>query len=144
MKAFVSNLLLTALTLAQDTSTESNAVWNYSEALVSHELSLTSYCGMAEYQTHNFSGAAEGFVVTKVIYDKSNDIEGYVGYLPSNQSIYVVFRGTESLDNWLVDFDAFKTKYEEWPECDCEVHAGFYKAVKAVRSEFVDEVKTLK
>jgi hypothetical protein len=49
MKAFVSNLLITALALAQDTSAESNAVWDYSQALVSHELALTSYCGMAEY-----------------------------------------------------------------------------------------------
>lgn len=88
-------------------------------------MALTSYCGIAEYQTHNYSGAALGFVATKVLYDQSNDIEGYVGYLPSDQSIYVVFRGTESLDNWLVDFDSFKTKYADFPECDCEVHAGF-------------------
>ena len=98
---------------------------------------------MAEYQTHTFVGAAEGFVVTKVIFDKSSDIEGYVGFLPSNQSIYVVFRGTESFDNWLVDFDSLKTKFDEWPECNCEVHAGFYKAVKAVREDFILEVKTL-
>ena len=83
MKTLISSLLLTA-TFAQSQTSETNASWDYSQALISHELSLTSYCGMDEYQTHTFSGAAEGFVVSKVIYDKSNDIEGFVGYLPSD------------------------------------------------------------
>ena len=140
MKSFISSLTLTVFATAQDLTPQAKATWDYSQALISHELALTAYCGMAEYQTHTFVGAAEGFVVTKVIYDKSNDVEGYVGYLPSDSSIYVVFRGTESLDNWLVDFDSFKTKFDEWPECNCEVHAGFYKAVKSVKTDFVSEV----
>ena len=143
MKNLVSALIVTSA-LAQNQPSDANATWNYSQALISHELALTSYCGVTEYQTHTFIGAAEGFVVTKVLYDKANDVEGYVGYLPSDQSIYVVFRGTASLDNWLVDFDAFKTNFDEWPECDCEVHAGFYKAMKAVRPDFVPEVASLR
>lgn len=65
--------------------------------------------------------------------------------MPTDNSIYVSFRGTESLDNWLVDADAFKMNYTTWPECaDCEVHAGFYKAVKSVESDIISEVSRLK
>jgi len=69
--------------------------------------------------SHNYSGAALGFIPTKVIYNPSNDVNGFIGYLPSDSSIYVAFRGTESLDNWMVDFESFKTNYDVWPECNC-------------------------
>ncbi len=37
------------------------------------------------------------FVATKVIYSGVfSDTEGFVGYLPSEKSIFVAFRGTES------------------------------------------------
>lgn len=137
MKTLISALVLTSA-LAQNES------WDYSQALISHELSLTAYCGIAEYQSHTFVAPAQDFVVSKVIYDKSNDIEGFVGYLPSDSSIYVVFRGTESLDNWLVDMDSFKSSFDEWPDCNCHVHSGFYKAINAVKQDFVGEVTSLK
>lgn len=74
---------------------------------------------------HKFEGAAQGFVPTLTIYNHSQDVEGYIGYLPSDKSIYVVFRGSASIENWITNLDGFKSKYQMWPDCNCEVHAGF-------------------
>lgn len=90
--------------------------------------------------THVYSNETAGFVTTKVIYNKSKDVEGFVGYLPSDNSIYVAFRGSESLDNWLTDFNVDKDKYTMWPECDCKVHSGFQNTTVAVAPDVLSEV----
>ena len=94
--------------------------------------------------THTYEQFAEGFVPTAVLYDEPSDSQGYVGYMPSNNSIYVVFRGSESVANWLTDFDATQTYYETWPECNCKVHNGFYRAVQAMQPDALAEVKRLR
>jgi hypothetical protein len=69
---------------------------------------------------HSFIGPASGFVPTMPIYSgKIADTEGYIGYLPFDESIYVVFRGSVSLQNWLADFTTTKTDYKSWPDCNC-------------------------
>lgn len=83
---------------------------------------------------HVFDGLAEGFVVTKSITDSFYNIEGFVGYLPSDSSIYVVYRGTlqTSIRNILTDMDGLGTSYSEVPDCDCLVHDGFKRAANSV------------
>jgi hypothetical protein len=61
--------------------------------------------------THRYEGTAAGFIASKVLYDKTTDTNGFVGYLPSNNSIYVVFRGSISIVNWISDFDATAADY---------------------------------
>lgn len=101
--------------------------FDYQQALISHNLSLTTYCTYLQYLSHDFTGSvAEGFVVTYPIHNNWNDLQGFVGYLPSDNSIWVAFRGTESWDNyWKIDFDDIFMKYDEFPECNCYVHTGF-------------------
>lgn len=91
-----------------------------------------------------YQGVAEGFIPTKVLYNPKNDLNGLVGILPSDNSIWVAYRGTESLDNWMIDFDSLQHKYATWPECDCKVHAGFDNAVNSVADELIAEVKRLR
>ena len=116
------------------------------QAQIALQLSIDAYCGKDAYMKHVFEGPAEGFVPTKVISGILYDVEGYVGYLKSEESIYVVFRGTESWDwrNYYADFDATNTIYEIWPECNCKVHSGFYKASNAVWDHVYKEVVRLK
>ena len=96
-----------------------------SKAEISLQLSLAAYCGKDKYTSYEFKSAADGFVVSIVVYDQSRDVEGFIGYLPSEQSLYIVFRGSESAENFLTDFDGLKDPYLDWPECNCEVHSGF-------------------
>lgn len=57
-------------------------------------LSNLAYCGYESYDKLAFTGDVDGFVVTKNIYDEKKDTHGYIGYLPSDKSIFVVFRGS--------------------------------------------------
>ena len=128
----------------QFNSTTSLTSFSNSEAQTSVWLSAAAACGKDAYMTHTFKGPSTGFVVTYVIYDSKSDTEGYIGYLPSNKSIYVVFRGSVSLKNWITDLDAVKTAYTSYPECNCQVHKGFYSAEQRVISGVISEVKRLK
>ena len=88
-------------------------------------------------------GPAIGFVATQVIQNILYDVQGFVGYLPSDQSIYVSYRGSESINNWVTDFDATQDAYVKWPECNCNVHAGFQKAITSVYDDVLAEVRRL-
>jgi hypothetical protein len=111
-----------------------NALW----------LSAATYCSPDTYLTREFVGPTKGFVATKEIYDKKSDTTGYIGYLPSDKHIYVLFRGSSSIQNWISDLDAIKTDYTTFPECKCKVHKGFFDAEQQVASFVVDEVRRLK
>lgn len=121
-----------------------NNTWNLDEAKVNLYLSVAAYCGKENYKTHTFIGPTEGFIVSDVINDKLTDTEGYIGSLESTQSIYVVFRGSNSGRNWITDLDAVKTSYTSFPDCiECKVHQGFYDAVERIRNNMVNSVNQL-
>lgn len=66
----------------------------------------------------------------------------YIGYTPSQSTIYVAFRGSESIQNWLDNLDAVLTSY---PLCSgCEVHKGFYSAEQSSIANVISQVKSLK
>lgn len=67
---------------------------------------------------------------------------GYIGYTTSQSTIYVAFRGSESIQNWIDNLDAVLTTYSA---CSgCEVHKGFYGAEQDCISDVVSQVKSLK
>jgi hypothetical protein len=79
-------------------------------------------------KSHTFKGPTSGFVVTYT-FDDLKDTQGYVGYLPSDSSIYVVFRGSSSIQNWITNLQVTKTAYKG--SCcgqSCQIHKGFSEA----------------
>jgi len=120
------------------------ASYNDQQGQISVALSADAYCGKDAIMSHNFGGAAMGFVPTYIIYSgPAQDTQGYIGYLPSDESIYVVFRGSASLQNWISDFTTTKTSYTTWPECNCQVHQGFFVAYQEVSTNVRTEVQRL-
>ena len=121
-----------------------NAV-DLTQSEISFSLANYAYCRYKNYQTLDYEGHAKGFEWHYTIYGKSHDVEGFIGYLPSDKSIYVSFMGSESISNWLTNLDTVKSKYDEWPECSkCEVHAGFEAASNETRQNVIDQVNLLK
>ena len=59
------------------------------------------------------------------------------------KSIYVAFRGSETVDNWLTDFNVDKDKYTVWPECKCKIHSGFQNTTNSVNADVLAEVSRL-
>lgn len=75
----------------------------------------------------NYTGVLSGFIATKVISSGLiSDTEGFVGYMPSTESIYVVFRGTSAPQDLITDIDILRINYKSFPECKCGVDQGFY------------------
>lgn len=135
---------ITASLFATKVLTASTAGYSDLQAQISLDLSINAYCGKESYKTLVFSGPSEGFVYTKTLSNILSDVEGYVGYLPSDSSIFVVFRGTDSLRNLVMDADATSSAYDVSPECgDCKVHTGFYNAVNSVWNGLHKEVTRL-
>lgn len=100
--AFYSKNILTSFSLAQ--------------ANISAYLSTAAYCGKDRYFDMVLKGPATGFEYVHTIYHDKTDTQGYVGVLHSDQSIYVVFRGSSSIPNWIVNMDAVKTPYTSFGE----------------------------
>jgi len=117
-----------------DMSVANTAVW----------LSGASYCGMENYKTTELAGPAKNFQVTDILYDEETDLQGYVGLLKETKTIYVVFRGSSSRLNWRADFEIIRRDYDSYPECDCSVHTGFYKATMNLKDETIYAVLNLK
>ena len=124
-----------------------DAVYSYSynetQGLTSLYLSMATFCDPSTYETRTYVGYTEGFIATKSIDSKLGAV-GFMGYLPSDKSIYIAFRGSSSIENWISDFNVFKTPYTSFPECECEVAEGWYHAEQSVIGIVVDEVNRLK
>jgi hypothetical protein len=114
------------------------------QADISVWLSAAASCGVENIKSHTFKGPTTGFVVTYTINDLLTDTVGYIGYLPSDQSIYVVYRGTDSGRDWITDIDAHKSVYTSFSECNCHVHQGFYRAEQRAIDRVIGEVQRLK
>lgn len=67
------------------------------------------------------------FKTNFVIYEESFKVEGFIGVLPSDSSIYIVFQGSYDLQNWITSLDLFLDPYTDWQDTcpDCRVHAGY-------------------
>ena len=105
---------------------ESNYEWSYNQAVISQQLCLATYCGHLEYPSYNFMKQKKeindkiiGFQITKTIYDSKHDTNGFIGFIHSDESIYVAFRGSSSIKNWITDLNMDKDPYLMWPECNC-------------------------
>lgn len=118
---FFAASMLASFSLAQ----ESNDVYSDAQAHISLQLSQDAYCGSKAYLTQHYTGILAGFVATKVIANTANDVEGFVGYLPSDRSIFVVFKGSSaSPTTWLSKLGSTKTNYSTFGACyNCQVHA---------------------
>jgi hypothetical protein len=107
-------------------------------------LSGAAYCGKDNYKTMKLDGPATGFVYKDTLYDIKTDLQGYTGILSNTKTIYVALRGSSSLINWLDDLEVRLIPYTTFPECNCNVHTGFYKSALGVRNKTIDTVKLLK
>ena len=117
--------------------------FNSSQAMISLYLSSATFCNVSTYGSRVYTGPTEGFVWTSTINSLYGTV-GFVGYLPSDQSIYIAFRGSSSARNWLSDLDVLKVSYDSFPQCECQVSKGFYSAEQSVLPHVLREVSKLK
>ena len=126
-------LSLVGLVFSYDSVQLNTCVW----------LSGAAYCGKDKYSSMILKGPATSFVYKDTLYDVKTDLQGYIGVLPTTKSIYVVLRGSSSAINWLDDFEVKLVPYTSFPECNCNVHYGFYNSALGVSTKAVSLVKNL-
>lgn len=136
-------LFSTLLVLVLGQSQLRGQILENTQSLVGVWLSGASYCDEKQYYTMKLSGPANGFIFGDVLYDPKTDVLGYTGVLPSTKTMYVVFRGSSSLLNWIDDAEVIKTDYTTFSQCNCQVHSGFYKASNGLKSDTIKSIKHL-
>lgn len=128
---------------SQTQNTVFDPVFEPSQSNIAVWLSGAAYCGMDSYKTMKLAGPAEGFELVDVLYDPTTDLQGFTGIMHSEKTIYVAFRGSSSLLNWIDDAEVVKVPYDTFPNCDCKVHTGFYKATNGLKSATITSVQHL-
>ena len=88
-----------------------------------------------------FIGPSAGFVPYSTIDDSKYDTHGFIGYRVDDETIYVVFRGSEDIANWI---DNIRITFTDYPYCDgCEVHKGWYETYQNVIDKIMADVSAL-
>lgn len=103
---------------------------------MAYTLSAAAYCPTKNYTTQSLPSPAESFKMLSIIDDSRSDTQGFVGVNIGTKQIFVVFRGSESIQDWFNDLDRVMTLYyNDKTTCtNCSVHAGLYKAYSLARS----------
>ena len=122
---------------------QSIRAYNLDEATIAVFLSGAAYCGKENYSNMTLRPPANELEVKRIIYDVKSDLQGYLGVISSRKNIYVVFRGSSSGLNWVKDLEIKKIPYDTFPDCNCNIHKGFYESTLAVKDEVIKEVKLL-
>lgn len=75
--------------------------------------------------------------------EKRYDTQGFVGYIPAQKTIYVVFRGSTSIEDWLQDLSELLCDAPSY--CSgCQVHCGFQETEQKAFPLVLDAVEKLK
>lgn len=115
--------------------------FDWSTGNTSVRLSGMTYCDSSTYLTNNYTDTyVDTFEPTYQIYNKHYDVNGFIGVRHSDETIYVVFRGTQSTKDWIDDFKIHKIDYVN---PSCQVHRGFYDAEQSVIDDAIEEVERL-
>jgi predicted lipase len=105
-------------------------------------LASSAYCPSFSYLNRTYIGASEGFTPYMSFYDEKTDTNGYVGLNHDKKKIFVVFRGSHTIANWISNIDTWLSIYGY---CNlCFVHDGFYNAAKSVWNTIDDDLKSLR
>lgn len=90
---------------------------------------FASYCSEASLTKWDCHHCTEDFQVSRIVDLKENS--AFVGVSVAAKEIVVSFRGTNSLSNWMSDFEVLKTKIS-YGEETAWVHFGFLDTYEAI------------
>lgn len=117
----------------------SDESFNWPLANITVSLSAEAYCDPETYLERDFSKVSPYVKKFKPTYRiqsiESHDVNGFVGTMET--SIYIVFRGSQSLSNFVDDFD-IRTQEEYCT--GCMVHKGFFEATQSVLPGVLEEI----
>ena len=122
----------------------SNTTYTESIANASWYFCGASYCCPTNIKNWHVSTTATLYPNVEqidVFTNSSGDNLGYSAYDPNTNSIFLVFRGSSNIGNWIENLQIIRTSY---PFCSgCEVHSGFYAAYNSIRADVISSMTSL-
>ena len=140
MKLSFVNMFLSVINIF---NVATSYTFDMNQANISVWLSGATYCDKENYNTMILAGPSKDFQVSHILYDPKYDLQGYAGVLQSTKTVYIVFRGSSSIMNWLDDVEVKKIPYDTYPECDCTVHTGFYKTTLNLKNQVIVAIQEI-
>jgi hypothetical protein len=140
---FSTKLSAVSATHLRSLKKEGDDVYDWRTGNSSVSLSALAYCGNATIMSGSYGDALfmSDFLPVNIIYNRYYDVNGFIGVSKSQGAIFVVFRGSMTVTNWLDDFETLMTSY---PLClKCEVHQGFYYSSQSVKSDVIQWTQQL-
>lgn len=127
--------------LKERTLEETNYDWHYANSTVA--LSALAYCGNETIMSGSYNDSifVNDFSPISLVYNHYYDVNGFIGISKADRAIYVIFRGSMTITNWLDDFETLMTNYPLCPQC--LVHAGFYYSALSVKDDVIASVQYL-
>eukprot|EP00048_Salpingoeca_helianthica_P016212 m.231054 g.231054 ORF g.231054 m.231054 type:complete len:311 (-) comp18227_c0_seq1:70-1002(-) len=127
----------------QDARARVNAVFDVQHAKDVLQYAFAAYCSAGSLASWNCgycraTSSSTRFVTT--VTDSLTSTFSYIAFDPSKNTVYVSFRGTVNIPNWMTDFDFIKV-HDIIDDPSAEVHAGFYNAYTRVRQGILNSVK---
>ena len=123
----------------------SNTTYDPSIANASWYFCGASYCSPSNIKVWDVSTTAALYPNVQQIHvftNSTGDNLGFSAYDPNTDSIFLVFRGSDNIENWIENLDTVMTSY---PFCSgCQVHAGFYAAYNDIRADVVSIMTSMR
>lgn len=104
-----------------------------------------SYCQITNIAQWKVSPASELYPNVhsiNVFTNSTGENLGFSSYDPDSNRIFIVFRGSDNVPNWLENLDTLMTGYRYC--VGCQVHAGFNAAYNDIRDHVIARTKVLK
>lgn len=120
---------------------ESTGSFDWDTSNIAHVLSAAAYCETKSYQSLAYPSYASGFKALYTVDDSRTDTQGFVGVMASTKQIYAVYRGSESIQDWVNDLEGVVLSKYGNDACNCYVHSGIYSAYTQTSSTIISYLK---
>lgn len=120
-----------------------NASYSNTLALKAGYMSAVAYENASVIASWQCSPCKKYPITSPTVFSNSTgNIQGFVGYSSVDNAIFVSFRGSQDIKNWILNLETTMTGYSL---CSgCQVHKGFYSGFQMVRSQVMTQVQALK
>ncbi|RUS31318.1 Alpha/Beta hydrolase protein [Jimgerdemannia flammicorona] len=97
-------------------------------------LASVSRCSFStgKFECSTFCSKYPGTTLIKFFNTPNTNTTGYIARNDANKAVYVAFRGSTNINNWVHDAEFLFTKYS--PARGAKVHSGFYKTWQDARN----------
>ena len=137
MKLFIP-ILATLLAIASPGLAKTQGI---PQALLDKFVSVAQIC--MSIPLEGFCAMPGGLPILETITSPVVDVYAWLLRDDANQELNLVFRGTESIANFMSDTNETLVPFESQPACeDCMVHGGYYQLWENVYENITDIMQT--